>query len=191
VSQITLLPAAARTVQSWKNGGGKTTEIATGPAGAGIDAFDWRISTATVSTAGGFSHFDHVDRTLAVIEGRLRLAFEARTVELDSATPTFAFEGDIACFGTPLDGAAIDLNLMVRRERYRGSIDRLEATQMTSALLKSLHTFVIFVEGGSLRWRSEMLALQHWDAVRIDGAIGEPIATESNGAVYVLSIAPL
>ena len=191
MSQVTLLPAAARTVQSWKNGGGETTEIATSPAGAGIDAFDWRISTATVSAAGGFSHFGGVDRTLAVIEGRLQLEFEARTVELSPATPPFAFEGDIACFGTPLDGAAIDLNLMVRRERYKGSIDRLGATQMTSALLKSLHTFVIFVEGGSLRWRSESLSPQHWDAVRIDGAIGEPIAMQSDGAIYVLSVAPL
>src|SRR4029077_9426905 len=53
----------------WKNGGGSTTEIATGPAGASLEAFDWRVSMARVTSDGPFSDFASVDRTLAVVKG--------------------------------------------------------------------------------------------------------------------------
>ena len=38
----------------WKNGGGSTREIACGPAGAGMDGFDWRASIATIAAPGPF-----------------------------------------------------------------------------------------------------------------------------------------
>ena len=53
----------------WKNGGGSTTEIAIGPAGASLEDFDWRISMARVASDGPFSDFPGIDRTLAVIKG--------------------------------------------------------------------------------------------------------------------------
>jgi len=39
----------------WKNGGGSTTEIAIGPTGASLEAFDWRVSMARVAFDGPFS----------------------------------------------------------------------------------------------------------------------------------------
>jgi uncharacterized protein len=62
----------ANSLQSsrWKNGGGKTTEIAVWPPGASLDAFDWRISMATVEQDGPFSEFPGIDRTLALLKGR-------------------------------------------------------------------------------------------------------------------------
>ena len=33
-------------VTPWKNGGGVTTELATDPPGAALDAFNWRLSLA-------------------------------------------------------------------------------------------------------------------------------------------------
>ena len=53
----------------WKNGGGTTAEIAIGPPGATLDAFDWRISMARVASDGPFSSFPGVDRTLSIIDG--------------------------------------------------------------------------------------------------------------------------
>jgi environmental stress-induced protein Ves len=38
----------------WKNGDGSTTEIAIGPAGASLEAFDWRVSMARVASMGHF-----------------------------------------------------------------------------------------------------------------------------------------
>ena len=53
----------------WKNGGGTTCEIAASPAGAGMEAFDWRLSMADVAADGPFSNFSDIDRTLVLIEG--------------------------------------------------------------------------------------------------------------------------
>lgn len=60
---------AARRFVPWKNGGGRTAEILASPAGAGLDDFAWRISTAEVATSGPFSLFPGVQRCLTVIEG--------------------------------------------------------------------------------------------------------------------------
>ena len=53
----------------WKNGGGSTDEIATYPRGAGLDAFDWRVSIAHVASDGPFSRFPGVERTITLLEG--------------------------------------------------------------------------------------------------------------------------
>lgn len=106
-----------------------TIEIVTSPPAAGIDAFDWRISTATVTAPGPFSHFDGVDRLLAVVEGQLALSINGQalsSIDLSATSPAHAFPGDIGCFGTPVDDTeVIDLNLMLRRGRWTGTIERI------------------------------------------------------------------
>ena len=39
------------------------------PPGAALDAFAWRVSVADVGTAGPFSRFDGIDRTLVLLSG--------------------------------------------------------------------------------------------------------------------------
>ena len=51
----------------WKNGGGETLELAIAPAGAGLEDFAWRISSARVGAAGPFSACAGVDRSLALL----------------------------------------------------------------------------------------------------------------------------
>ncbi len=53
----------------WKNGGGVALDLHVEPAGAGMDAFDWRASIALVQRSGPFSHFPGVDRTIVLLEG--------------------------------------------------------------------------------------------------------------------------
>src|SRR4029453_7140835 len=53
----------------WKNGAGRTTEIAVHPAGAGLDAFAWRVSIASVERNGPFSAFPGIDRTIVLLDG--------------------------------------------------------------------------------------------------------------------------
>ncbi len=60
---------AERVFTPWKNGGGRTAEILAMPEGAGLDGFDWRISTAEVAQSGPFSLFAGLDRWLTVLEG--------------------------------------------------------------------------------------------------------------------------
>jgi environmental stress-induced protein Ves len=50
----TLLRGVDLVAAPWKNGGGVTREVAAFPAGAGLDAFVWRVSIADVAQAGPF-----------------------------------------------------------------------------------------------------------------------------------------
>lgn len=111
----------------WKNGGGSTTEIAIFPAGSDLEGFDWRISMAHVETAGPFSIFPGIDRTIVILEGSgLALDIEGEgSVTLTPGAAPYAFKADVPTFGTPLDGALTDLNVMTRRGKYRSSVARL------------------------------------------------------------------
>jgi len=119
-----LLRAADRIATAWKNGGGVTREIITFPIGAGMDAFDWRISIADVTSPGDFSRFEDVDRVLTVLEGRLSLDFveEGRIVTLDVGQP-FAFPGDVPIYGIPVGATVRDFNVMVRRSVGRAHVE--------------------------------------------------------------------
>ena len=55
---LEILPAALRTPVAWKNGGGVTREIAALPRGAGLNHFEWRVSTAEVRSAGAACYSD-------------------------------------------------------------------------------------------------------------------------------------
>jgi environmental stress-induced protein Ves len=114
-------------VMPWKNGGGSTTEVATGPAGASLDAFDWRVSMADVATDGPFSHFAGIDRTLAVIRGSgllLSIGDEAPVTVTIESEP-IAFEGDAPTSARLVAGEITDLNVMTRRGRYSSQMTRL------------------------------------------------------------------
>jgi uncharacterized protein len=114
----------------WKNGGGETVEIVIAPAGATLDAFDWRVSMARVASSGPFSRFPGIDRTLAVLTGAgIRLDVAGRgAVTLERTTPPFAFSGDDPAAAELVDGPIEDLNVMTQRTRYRHRLSRISAT---------------------------------------------------------------
>lgn len=116
----------------WKNGGGVTTEILAWPPAAGLDAFDWRISMAKVASAGPFSQFFGIDRTLTVLEGTMRLAVEgAGELLLTPQSAPFAFPGDVATSAELVGGAVLDFNVMTRRGRFAHRVSRLDISQPT------------------------------------------------------------
>jgi uncharacterized protein len=118
-----ILRAVDRLAIAWKNGGGVTREVASFPPNAGLENFDWRISIADVRDAGPFSHFDHIDRNLTVISGRLEICFGAdeRKVILEPGM-SLAFAGEAPIEGAPVDGPVRDLNIMVRRGAWRARV---------------------------------------------------------------------
>jgi environmental stress-induced protein Ves len=130
---ITILRAADRVAVPWKNGGGITREVVVWPPGVSLGAFDWRVSIAEVSAAGPFSRFENIDRTMAILEGRLALRFSDRNVELDANSAPLDFAGDIACGGEPLGGPVTDLNVMVRRGCAVARVERFTTEQRMSA----------------------------------------------------------
>lgn len=136
-SNPNLLPASARTATPWKNGGGRTWEIAAYPPGSGLDDFGWRISTAEVEEAGPFSIFKQVDRILTVLEGQLELRREDEDVGVTlKVGQSHAFPGEAAITGRPLGGPVRDLNVMVRRGEWQAQVttSRPPAAAMTTVI---------------------------------------------------------
>ena len=81
----------------WKNGAGRTTEIAVHPAGAALDAFAWRVSIADVERDGPFSRFPGIDRTIVLLDGAgMRLRSGASDIELTTRFVPHDFSGDDA-----------------------------------------------------------------------------------------------
>ena len=114
----------------WKNGAGRTTEIAVHPPGAALDAFAWRVSIADVEQDGPFSRFPGIDRTIVLLGGsgmRLRGTGmgpngTVRETELSARFVAHDFSGDDAIDCTLLAGPCRDFNAMFRRGRARGRV---------------------------------------------------------------------
>jgi environmental stress-induced protein Ves len=182
---IRLLRAAERIATPWKNGGGVTREIAASPPGAGIDAFDWRVSIAEVSAGGPFSTFSGVDRFLTVIEGsgiRLEVA-GMEPVSLDTASPPYAFSGDAAC-GAELTGGPIrDLNVMVRRGVYRAGVRRLLVSDETAVDAVADQTLVVAIDplafaGGERLAAEDALVVSRGTRLALDGRAARALLIE-------------
>ncbi|AEB60428.1 HutD/Ves family protein [Ectopseudomonas mendocina] len=125
---FTLLDPTTALAMPWKNGGGTTLQLAISPAGAGLEDFAWRISSAQVAADGAFSSFPGIDRSLAVLAGNgLRLQREDGHVEtLHSAGAIAAFAGEEAIDAQLLDGPITDLNLMTRRGLWTHRVQMLK-----------------------------------------------------------------
>jgi len=111
----------------WKNGGGVTTELAVAPAGATLDDFEWRISSALVACPGAFSQFNGIDRSLAVLQGAaLSLQVdELESFDLTPASEVFCFRGEQRIHAAVDRGAVKDFNVMTRRGSYSHRLLRL------------------------------------------------------------------
>jgi environmental stress-induced protein Ves len=117
-----LTPADYRRMP-WRNGAGRTTEIAAWPPGAALDAFDWRVSIADVAKDGPFSRYAGIDRTIVVIAGAgMHLYGDGDGVLLAPLAEPYAFRGDDAVGCTLVDGPVRVFNLLLRRGRGRGGV---------------------------------------------------------------------
>lgn len=168
-----LLRASGHRVMPWKNGGGSTTEIAVFPDGAGLDAFDWRVSMATVSMDGPFSTFPNIDRTLTVLSGRgivLDVDDGRPPVHLSVADQPLAFPGDVATYGTLIDGPIVDLNVMSRRGRIVHHIVRHVSAHALDIALTGDVNLLIARENVTLTRDGAETRLAIDDAVLIEGS---------------------
>ncbi|MFZ4533759.1 MAG: HutD family protein [Alsobacter sp.] len=184
-----ILRAADQVETPWKNGGGVTAEIAAAPPGAGLDAFDWRISRATVAADGPFSAFPEIDRTLTVLDGDgLLLAVgDAPSALLSADGDPFAFPGDVPAHGRLVGGAVVDLNVMTRRGRVAHAVARL-AAGATLPPLQPGETAVLVCTRPGLRLQGPGApsALALHDALRIDGPV-PPWRVDGPGLLVVLT----
>jgi uncharacterized protein len=103
------------TATPWKNGGGITHEAIRVPAGG--DSFRWRVSVAHIEASGAFSDFTGYNRKMVLLRGAgmaLRFAGGYETV-LAKIGEVAQFDGAAAVDCELLDGACVDLNLMVAK----------------------------------------------------------------------------
>ena len=177
----TLLPASTRRAQPWKNGGGVTREIAAQPPGADLASFDWRISTATVATAGPFSQFPGVDRALLVLDGGLALRIDgAEPQVLKPGDDPLAFPGDVPVEADLMAGPVTDLNIMVRRGAWTARVQRIAVTRPIS--LAAAGEVQVAVALGDLKVAGAPVGFA--DAMRFDETL--PVEPVSGPADLIL-----
>jgi environmental stress-induced protein Ves len=110
--------------QPWKNGLGRTRQIAVHPPGTGSDDFLWRVSMAEVDSDAPFSRFPGIDRQIVLLDGNgFTMTLDDESVHaLSAPLLPFGFPGEAAVSVTLIDGATRDFNLMVRRTQVRGAV---------------------------------------------------------------------
>jgi len=113
-------------VTPWRSGRGETAEIAVFPGNAGLSsgAFDWRVSLAVMSEDAQFSAFPGYDRILTVVKGEgltLDAGPEAPCLEAEPLSPVL-FPGEHALTGRLRGGPVRNLNLMLARNKARGTV---------------------------------------------------------------------
>ena len=110
--------------QPWKNGLGRTREIAVQPSVDGGDGFLWRVSVAEVDSAAPFSSFPGIDRQIALLDGAgfTMTLDDGRVHELTTPFAPFAFAGEAKVDVVLAGGPTRDFNLMVRRAQARGEV---------------------------------------------------------------------
>jgi len=110
----------------WRNGCGSTMELLIAPEGASLERFDVRLSIAQLDAPAPFSAFPGIERWLLMLEGSVRLEIgDAPGLRLGPEQEAIEFAGEQRVSATPLETPAKDLNLMIRRARYRGLLRRL------------------------------------------------------------------
>jgi uncharacterized protein len=108
----------------WKNGMGRTRELAVHPSGASMDDFIWRVSVAEVDSASPFSAFPGIDRHIALLQGAgfTMTLDDGRVHELTTPLTPFAFPGEAQVSVSLTGGPTRDFNLMIRRDRAHGEM---------------------------------------------------------------------
>jgi len=189
MSSIRHLRAADRRRTPWKNGGGTTSEVLLFPEGATADDFDWRISLADVECPGMFSIFPGVDRITAVMEGRLALAIkgEAQSLELIEGGQAMTYPGDFPTFGVPLDGPVRDLNLMLRRGRWIGSIEYLP-TALGNVPVSAEQCVILAPVGAQVDYDGEGCDLGAGDAIWLVPATDDFVSLSASTPLYIIQM---
>lgn len=149
------LAAGDYQVMPWKNGGGVTTQLAVFPRGAGLDTFDWRISTAQVASEGPFSLFPGIDRSLAVIQGHGLVLTDAggECCRIGTGSEPFVFRGEQGIDARLKDGPVADFNVMTRRSACSHLLEVIKLQGTRRCATRGDLMLVYVAEGGRIACR--------------------------------------
>jgi len=188
---LIVISKANQAVMPWKNDGGITREIIRCPANSSLDNFEWRISVATVSTAGRFSIFPGIDRSLALTEGgELSISQDARHFTLTPEAPIFEFAGEEQVGSSLLAGPVTDFNVMTRRRLHTHTLHRFAFTG-TLCVPHRGHTSAVYIVKGSPHFRqpkSGVVQLAPGDAVLLTAPEQELTLDATEAEIMVTNI---
>ena len=130
----------------WKNGGGRTAEIAAWPVG-GDEGFAWRVAIAEIERDGPFSTYPGVDRTFVLLDGDgVVLEHDGVEVALSVQHEPYRFPGEAAIECRLVGGPSRAYNLMLRRERAHG---RLVIADAATAIAGPVRFGVCYAASGA------------------------------------------
>ncbi len=139
----------------WKNGLGTTLEIATDATEPG-GPWSWRLALADVPSRAPFSIFSEIDRHLAVLDGLGMKLYRGEADTTDAAQQSiaipregtaFAFAGEEVFVGEPIGHGVRDANLMLDRQRWRGSLEILRVASECPVATEADLTLVFAAQG--------------------------------------------
>jgi len=134
--------------QPWRNGGGRTRELLTWPAGR--PQWQLRLSLAEVSRDGPFSPYPGIERWFAVVDGvGVQLRIGADVHRLDPGHEPLCFDGSLPAACTLIDGTTTDLNLM-----HSGGRARMSRAQSAVAWRSPLPQRGLFTRCAGI-WRAD------------------------------------
>jgi environmental stress-induced protein Ves len=166
---VTVLPAAGHRRYRWRNGRGEAAEIAAEPGDNTAESRGWTLSIATVESDVAFSSFPGLDRHLmALSPAGLGLVIDGERRSLARwGVATFAGEAAVSSIGVQVP--TVDLNLMVARERGKGSlfVRRVAGSSVLPGSSDCI-SFIVLLEG---RLRILGRELGPLDVLRIDAGV--------------------
>ncbi|MFG2916774.1 HutD family protein [Kitasatospora sp. NPDC048298] len=182
-----VLRASERPATAWLNGGGVTREVAGFPTGAGLDAFDWRVSLADVATAGPFSPFPGIDRVITLVEGAgMVLTVDGAEQLVDAPFRPFAFSGDATTDCRLPAGPVVDFNVMTRRGRIEATVSM--ATAGTTVGVPDGSTVLLVCLAGKAT--VDGVELTRHDAALLDAPDAYELNPDGTTAVVTFRAAP-
>lgn len=177
--------------QPWRNGGGRTTELAAGWQG---EHLLWRISVADVERPGPFSDFSGFARTLLLLAGNgMALSFQgAPEVVVTEPLKPLRFDGAWRTTCRLLDGAVRDFNLVADESRVEAALEviRMPAHERLEVPL-ACDAALLYVARGAVAidLARSSLALQAHETLRLDlvapGAVTMTAATAPSALVLI------
>lgn len=180
MDQPEVRPFASTQTTRWANGNGETRELRAWPD---VNAHQWRLSIATISSDQPFSHFAEVDRALMVLSpAGVSLRIEDETAVLKQYDAV-SFAGEKWVVPVGVVAPSMDLNFFAPRTKHMLSLKTLAIRRATTIQA----TAVVALEG-ALRFRDA--GLSFGDCV-FNAESGEPgpfeILGEGLVAIAVIS----
>jgi hypothetical protein len=175
----------------WKNGSGTTCELLRLPHPQRPDDFALRISIATVSQGGPFSHFPGIDRTLMLLEGEgMALQFgDGRRVTLADPLAPIDFLGEDSVDCTLLDGPLRDFNVMASRDAGQATTRVIHAPSGEPMTLDGATESWAYLVNG--QWQSEGLAVTAGELLAVPAGAGVTLHAALPSTAIVVTYQPL